>query len=164
MDNMFGNRFPINTRNQTNTNLGTQIGIHLENKLETTENRLNKNIDIKIVNETTKLKDSYEIKIKNQKEEFEQKLEDQKQNDLYKDAKYRSLFVYFMYLFVPSLIYSINDYTLIPNIITYTIAMIYVFISILTDYNKKVNGKFRNENIILQRLLWLSRNSSIFDK
>jgi hypothetical protein len=109
----------------------------------------------------------YEITIKNQKEEItnlKTQLEDQKQNDLYKDAKYRSLFVYFMYLFVPSLIYSINDYTLIPNIITYTIAMIYVFISILTDYNKKVNGKFRNENIILQRLLWLSRNSSIFDK
>ena len=86
-----------------------------------------------------------------------------KKNNKKKIGKLK-LFVYFMYLFVPSLIYSINDYTLIPNIITYTIAMIYVFISILTDYNKKVNGKFRNENIILQRLLWLSRNSSIFDK
>jgi hypothetical protein len=124
-----------------------------------------KDID-NIGNETNKLKHEikeYKITIETQNTKIKDltyKLEEQ--NDLYRNSEYRSFFIYFLYLTIPTLVFFINDYKVISNIVPYIIAMIYAIMSNIVDYNKKINEKFRSDNTFLHFILWLNRQPNKF--
>ena len=78
-------------------------------------------------------------------------------NDNFRNARCRSIFLYIIWLSIPTFSFIFMNYSKFP-LIAYIISIIFIFNQIVIDCVKKdENGNFRNTNYFIHRLLWLNR-------